>query len=127
MSGEEMFLRGTEAVLRHREENSDSVFKQFDVHQKAKVCGFCGVKTWNQVPPIWKEIEATKDEKQLRDLMSAEWSKLKTDLDLLQCIGRMTSYKRYERLTSPRACRRVSLRQQQRQRPWRSWSALSLR
>ena len=55
------------------------------------------VKTWNQVPPIWKEIEATKDDKQLRDPMSAEWSKLKTDLnsdfatvywedDLLQAI-----------------------------------------
>ena len=68
-------------MLRHREENSDSVFKRFDAHQKAKVCGFCEVKTWNQVPPIWREIEATKDEKQLRDLMSAEWSKLKTDLD----------------------------------------------
>ena len=45
MTGEEMFLRGTEAVLRHREENSDSVCKRFDAHQKAKVCGFCGVKT----------------------------------------------------------------------------------
>ena len=49
------------------------------------------------MPAIWKEIKATKDEKQLRDLMSAEWGKLKTDLnsdfatvywedDLLQAI-----------------------------------------
>ena len=81
VSGEEMFLRGTEAVMRHREDNSDSVYKRFDRAQKAKICGFCCVKTWNQVPAIWTEIEATKDEKQLRDLMSAEWGKLKTDLN----------------------------------------------
>ena len=39
MTEEEMFLRGTEAVLRHREDNSDSMFKRFDAHQKAKFAG----------------------------------------------------------------------------------------
>ena len=92
-----MFLQGMETVIRHRESNLDSVFKRFDAHQKAKICGCCYEKTWDQVQLIWKEIKESKDEKKLCGLMIAKWGKLKTNLnsnfatvywedDLLQAI-----------------------------------------
>ena len=38
---EDMMIQGVELAMRHKEDNSDSVFKRFSSAQKAKICGVC--------------------------------------------------------------------------------------
>ena len=44
--------------------------------------GFCAVTSWKDVPPLWKKIEGTKAEGDLRRILDKEWGRYEEDLDV---------------------------------------------
>ena len=76
VSGEDMYMRGVESQMRHAAEtDKDTIYKRFTNAQKYKLCGFCCVSSWEQVPEIWTRIEATRTDLELRELLMREWTK----------------------------------------------------
>ena len=82
MSAENMFLRGVEMATRHTEERVSTAYKRFTGAQQAKICGFCVVITWDKVPKIWKDIENTRTDVELMDILKRAWDPYKRDINL---------------------------------------------
>ena len=79
---EDMFLRGVELALQHNEERANTAYKRFTKAQKASICGFCVATNWSKVPKIWKDIEATRTEVELMDILKRAWDPYKRDINL---------------------------------------------
>ena len=72
----ETYAQGVhDAMRQHHETTSDTVYKRFSNHQRAAIMGWCRVRKWRQVPKIWKKIEATKSEDDLRRVLNKAWGK----------------------------------------------------
>ena len=72
----DFYLKGIEDSMRLNHANeSEPSYKRFSKVKKAAVMGWCKARTWKQVPEIWKEIEATTCESDLRRVLDRHWSK----------------------------------------------------
>ena len=72
----DLYLKGCNATMRlYHDLHSDTIYKRFSDTQKAALCGWCGVRSWADVPPIWKQIEGTKTEEDLKRLLTTEWGR----------------------------------------------------
>ena len=64
-----------DAMRLHHENESDTIYKRFTKVQRGGIMGWCGVRRWKDVKPIWKEIEQTKSEDDLRVVLNRAWQK----------------------------------------------------
>jgi len=60
----------------------DPDYNRFSQEQQAALCGFCGVTSWKAIPKIWKAIENTKPETDLKKIITQEWSPYQGDLNV---------------------------------------------
>ena len=67
---------GVRATMRlFQEEIAPTIYKRFTPEVQGAIMGFCGVTAWSAVLQIWKEIEATKNEADLRRVLMKHWAK----------------------------------------------------
>ena len=89
--------------------SSDPDFQRFSKTQRAALIGFCGVRKWKEVPKIWKTIEGTKTEEDLRTELARSWKTYQTmpnvlffDIswpeDMIKCIRKASFVKSYPAL-----------------------------
>ena len=70
----EWFIRGAQHAWGGRAESSDPVYgSRFTPTQKAALMGFCGVRRWKDIPKIWRAIEKTKTDVDLRRTLDEYW------------------------------------------------------
>lgn len=50
-------------------------FGRFTSTHKAKICSWVGVLTWDEVPKIWHDIAATRNDDDLRIILEKYWRK----------------------------------------------------
>ena len=76
------FAKGADVTARRIAEVSrDPTYKRFSRTQKGKIMGWCGARTWDDVPKFLHDVEATESEDDLRLLLERLW-RLKTgDMD----------------------------------------------
>ena len=73
-----IYERGIEHALRANADNlSEPGHRRFTKIQKAYIMGLCRVRRWKKVPKIWKEIEKTKNNEDLRVVLEEHWAKHK--------------------------------------------------
>lgn len=82
--GSDMYLKGVEHAMRlnHQTESDDVFSKRFSKVQRASIMGLCRERRWTDVPAIWKEIEGTKSEADLRKVLSKYWLEYRVDLNV---------------------------------------------
>ena len=80
----EHYQKGVNDMMRIMQENqSDSVYgKRFTEVQKASICGWSGVTTWKDVPDIWKQIERSKLDSDLRRVLTEAFKRFEEDINL---------------------------------------------
>ena len=79
-----IYSKGINDTMRmYHEMQSDTIFKKFLPEQKAAIMGFCGVMTWKEVPTIWKEVEGTKSDAELRHVLKRHGDKSKKNLNTM--------------------------------------------
>ena len=61
---------------------SEGTAKGFTDVQKGKLMGFCQVLAWRDMPQIWKDIEKTKTDEDLRVVLGEYWARYKRDLNV---------------------------------------------
>ncbi len=61
--------------------SGDPNYKRFSRTQKGKIMGWCGVRTWDEVPKFWHDVEATKSEDDVRTLLDRLWREKMSDID----------------------------------------------
>ena len=79
----DVYTRGiSDAMRMYHDMNSETVYKRFSTEQKGAIMGFCAVTSWKDVPPLWKKIEGSKAEGDLRRILDKEWGQYEDDLDV---------------------------------------------
>ena len=63
------------AMRSHTKNLSEPGHKRFTAIQKAALQGYCNVRSWNEVPQIWKDIEDCKSDGDLRRVLIQYWSR----------------------------------------------------
>ena len=67
----------------HELQASDTVYKYLmDNVQNGALMIFCNDVLWASVPPLWKDIEATKTESDLRRILEKEWNKNSMNINI---------------------------------------------
>jgi hypothetical protein len=78
----DVFLKGADITARRfAEVSGDPTYKRFSRTQKGKIMGWCGAKTWDNVPKFWHNVEATKSEDNLRTMLDRMWKLKMGDMD----------------------------------------------
>ena len=62
------------AMRAHQENLSEPGHKRFTDNQKAALQGYCKVKSWAEVPAIWKQVEGCKNDVDLRRVLARHWA-----------------------------------------------------
>ena len=80
-----IFQQGVATTMRMYQElqSNDSGYKKFSDIQKGALLGFCGEVTWANVHPIWKTIESTKNDADLRRILDTEWAVHAKNINLM--------------------------------------------
>ena len=81
----EIFQQGVTTTMRMYTElqSNKSVYKRLTDIQKGALLDFCNETLWSDVHRIWKKIELTKNEADLRRILDKEWGKHATNLNIM--------------------------------------------
>ena len=61
---------------------TDTVYQYLTDVQKGALMGLYNKTSWDSVPPLWKAIESTKTESDLRRILDREWIKNSTNINI---------------------------------------------
>ena len=82
--GQDLYSRGiTDAMRLFKENVSEGPHKRFTDVQKGAIMGFCGITSWNNISPVWKDIESSKSDADLRRILAKHWGKNKNNLSIM--------------------------------------------